>query len=125
MLMDTAAAQQKQLAIHCAAPKQVRSGNKINLKVSVTHQLTTEQTGNITLELLDNKNKSVDGWFLNIFPFQYFTSIAHQTFETSFPFTVPSNFKGTFKLIVKAACGAAKDSAMYMIDVSAKNKMHD
>ena len=70
------AQQQKEISIHCVFPKKLNAGDKVNLKVNVSHTLYKEQTGNLTLELIDAKtNKSVDGWFLNIFPFQYFTTI--------------------------------------------------
>ncbi|HEX3025343.1 MAG TPA: hypothetical protein VHP12_09045 [Chitinophagaceae bacterium] len=115
------AQQQKQLTVHCNFPKQLKTGNKINLKVTVAHHLSKEQTGNVTLELFDAiTNKSVDGWFLNIFPFQYFTSIAGENFNTSFPFTVPSNFNGKIKIVIKAVCGNAKDSLAQTFTVSSK-----
>lgn len=115
------AQQQKQLTLHCNFPKQLNGGDKIDLKVTVAHHLSKEQTGNVTLELFDaNTNKSVDGWFLNIFPFQYFTSIAGEKFNASFPFTVPSNFNGKIKMIVKAVCGNAKDSVLQTFAISSK-----
>jgi hypothetical protein len=119
------AQQKKLLTIHCSFPQKINSGNKINLKVMITHQLEKEQTGNITFEITDNNNKSVDGWFLNIFPFQYFTSTAKENFETTFPFTVPSNFSGTLKLILKASCGEAKDSVIHIAQVNTKNIIHE
>ena len=115
------AQQQKQLTISCSFPKQLKAGNKINLKVIVAHHLVKEETGNVTLELFDaTTNKSIDGWFLNIFPFQYFTSIAGEKFTTSFPFTVPSNFNGKIKIMITAVCSNAKDSLSQTFTISSK-----
>lgn len=115
------AQQQKELSISCSFPKQLNAGNKINLKVTVAHHLSKEQIGNVTLELFNAiTNKSVDGWFLNIFPFQYFTSITKQKFTTNFPFTVPSNFNGKIKIIIKAVCGNAKDSISQIFTINSK-----
>lgn len=72
-------------------------GESIKLKVQVKHQISKEQTGHVQLFLYNAATKkSVDGWFLNFFPFQYFTTIANKNFETEFPFTVPNDFKGQF-----------------------------
>ncbi len=115
------AQQQKQLSISCSLPKQLKAGNKINLKVIVAHHLSKEETGNVTCELFNaTTNKSIDGWFLNIFPFQYFTSIAGEKFTTHFPFTVPSNFNGKIKIIIKAFCGNAKDSLSQIFNINSK-----
>ncbi len=83
------------IKIHYSLSPQLNAGSKINLKVMVEHHLSKEETGNLTLELTDaSTKKSVDGWFLNIFSFQYFTSIKGEKFTTQFPFTIPSDFKG-------------------------------
>ena len=60
------------IKIHYSLSKQLNAGNKVDLNVTVSYNLPKEQTGNLTLELTDaGTKKSVDGWFLNIFPFQY------------------------------------------------------
>ena len=86
-------------------------GESIKLKVQVKHQLTKEQTGNLQFALYNTETKkSVDGWFLNFFPFQYFTTIANEFFETEFPFTVPNDFKGKFTLELVAKVDTIQDS---------------
>jgi hypothetical protein len=80
--------------------------------------MDTEKTGNVTLELFNEKDKqSIDGWFINIFPFQYFTSIPKESFTTKFPFTIPSNFTGKIKLVIKANCNNVSDSIASIITV--------
>jgi hypothetical protein len=79
--------------------------------VQVKHQLTKEQTGTLQFALYNvETKKSVDGWFLNFFPFQYFTTISNEIFETEFPFTVPNDYKGKFSIELVAKVDSIKDS---------------
>lgn len=104
-------AQQKPLSIHFTAPTQMYQGESVNLKVQVKHQIKKEQTGHLNFALFNAATKqSVDGWFLNFFPFQYFTTIAGEFFETEFPFTVPNDFVGKFELELVAQVDTVKDS---------------
>ena len=104
-------AQQKPLSIHLTPPSQMFLGESIKLKVQVKHQLTKEQTGHLEFALFNTETKkSVDGWFLNFFPFQYFTTISNEIFETEFPFTVPNDYKGKFSIELVAKVDSIKDS---------------
>lgn len=104
-------AQQKPLSIHLTPPSQMFLGESIKLKVQVKHQLTKEQTGHIEFALFNTETKkSVDGWFLNFFPFQYFTTISNEIFETEFPFTVPNDYKGKFSIELVAKVDSIQDS---------------
>ena len=104
-------AQQKPLSIHLITPSQMYLGESIKLKVQVKHQLTKEQTGHLEFALYNTETKkSVDGWFLNFFPFQYFTTISNEIFETEFPFTVPNDYKGKFSIELVAKVDSIKDS---------------
>ncbi len=127
ILTDVAnAQQQKELSIHCSFPQQLKAGSKVNLKVIISHTIQKEQTGNLTLELTDaTTKKSVDGWFLNIFPFQYFTSIKGENFTTQFPFTIPSDYHGKFIMTLKAICGDAKDSLWHSFNIASKMINHE
>ena len=70
------------IQIHCVAPVKLKTGQSVTLKVQVSHTLKEEKTGTLTLSLLNHETqKSVDGWFINIFPFQYFTTLSNQNFE--------------------------------------------
>ena len=111
LLSTQSQAQQKPLSIHFTAPTAMFLGETLKLKVQVKHQLTKEQTGNLQFALYNAETKkSVDGWFLNFFPFQYFTTISNEIFETEFPFTVPNDYKGKFSIELVAKVDSIKDS---------------
>ena len=93
-------------------------GQAIKLKVKVRHNLLQEKTGQLTLALINHKTKkSVDGWFVNIFPFQYFTTIKNEAFETEFPFTVPFDYSGNFDIEIVARVNEIKDSIHITIPI--------
>ena len=111
LLSTQSKAQQKPLSVHFAAPTQLFLGESVKLKVQVKHQLNQEKTGTLQFALYNaDTKKSVDGWFLNFFPFQYFTTIKNEIFETEFPFTVPNDYKGKFTLELVAKVDSIKDS---------------
>jgi len=111
LLTTQSLAQQKPLSIHFTAPTSMFLGETLKLKVQVKHQLTKEQTGTLQFALYNTETKkSVDGWFLNFFPFQYFTTISNEIFETEFPFTVPNDYKGKFSIELVAKVDSIKDS---------------
>lgn len=102
---------QSKINIVCTPPTIMRLGQSIQLKVKVKHSFAQEKTGQLTLSLINSKTKkSVDGWFVNIFPFQYFTTIKMETFETEFPFTVPFDYVGKFDIEIVARVNEIKDS---------------
>ncbi len=104
------------IKIHCDLPSIVTLGQSIKLKVKVSHNLPHEKTGQLTLALINPQTKkSVDGWFVNIFPFQYFTTIQNEQFETEFPFTVPYDYVGKFDLEIVARVNEIKDSIHFSI----------
>ena len=99
------------IKIHCTMPTVMTLGQSIKLKVKLNHNLQQEKTGQLTLALINHQTKkSVDGWFVNIFPFQYFTTIHNEQFETEFPFTVPFDYKGSFDIEIVAKVNEIKDS---------------
>ena len=113
--------QQKSLQIICNAPLKATAGQSIKLKVKVAHQLKEEKTGTLNLSLFNHATgKSVDGWFINIFPFQYFTTIDKENFEVEFPFTVPHEFKGSFDIELVAKVQDISDSVRYIVNTSTK-----
>jgi len=111
VLTTQSKAQQKLLSIHFTAPAQMFLGESLKLKVRVKHQLNQEKIGHLQFALYNAETKkSVDGWFLNFFPFQYFTTISNEIFETEFPFTVPNDYKGKFTLELVAKVDTIQDS---------------
>ena len=115
----TMAQQKPAIKIHCVAPVKLKTGQSVKLKVSVSHNLKEEKTGTLVLSLINHQTqKSVDGWFLNIFPFQYFTTIQNEKFEVEFPFTVPNDYSDSFDLVLVAHVGNLKDSIGFVISTN-------
>ena len=111
LLTTQSQAQQKPLSIHFIAPTAMFLGETLKLKVQVKHQLNQEKTGTLQFALYNAETKkSVDGWFLNFFPFQYFTTISNEIFETEFPFTIPNDYKGKFSIELVAKVDSIQDS---------------
>lgn len=101
----------EKISIIAKVPTLMKKNQSTELKVSIKNTLLKEGTGNIKLELFDTKkNTSVDGWFYNIYPFQYFTGTPRAIFSTKFPFTIPGNFTGKIRVAITASCGNTKDS---------------
>ncbi len=94
---------QKVLMVQPNAPRFMREGDKMEFTVKIVNMADSEVTGNATLELIDvASNKSVDGWFKNVFPAQYFTIAAGQSFAMKFPMEIPFNFNSALMYRVKA-----------------------
>ena len=111
------------LQIICKPPIKAIAGQSIKLQVKVAHHLKEEKTGTLTLSLYNHStDKSVDGWFINVFPFQYFTTIDKENFEVEFPFTVPHDYKGNFDIELVAKVQDQKDSIRYTVNTISKNK---
>ena len=109
-------AQTPNLKIKATPPSKLKWGQSYKLKATVVHNFKEEKTGGLTCTLLNAAtHKSVDGWFINIFPFQYFTTIANTPFETEFSFTVPNEYKGNFEVILVAQVDQVKDSIHFVI----------
>ena len=115
----TLAQQKPAIKIHCIAPVKLKTGQSVKLKVQVIHNLKKEKTGTLVLSLINHQtNTSVDGWFLNIFPLQYFTTIKNEKFEVEFPFTVPNDYSDSFDLVLIAHVGKLKDSSGFVISTN-------
>ncbi len=94
---------QKQLMVQPNAPRFLREGDRMEFSAKIVNLTDKEITGTSSLELLDaGTNKSVDGWFKNVFPNQYFTIPAGQSVAVKFPMEVPSNFNAAMMYRIKA-----------------------
>ncbi|MEI7588890.1 MAG: hypothetical protein WCJ68_05295 [Chitinophagia bacterium] len=113
---------QTQIKIHYIAPKKFVTGQSVKLKVQVSHDLKEEKTGSLTLSLINHQTKkSVDGWFLNIFPFQYFTTLLNEKFEAEFPFTIPNDYRESVDLLLVAVVNELKDTIGFTIPIKKAN----
>ena len=115
----TMAQEKPAIKINCLAPVKLKTGQSVKLKVGVSHNLKKEKTGTLVLSLINHQTQtSVDGWFLNIFPFQYFTTIQNEKFEVEFPFTVPNDYSDSFDLVLVAKVENLKDSIGFVISTN-------
>ncbi len=65
---------QKQLMVQPNAPRFFREGDRMEFSAKIVNLTDKELTGQAQLQLFDaTTNQSVDGWFQNMFPNQYFT----------------------------------------------------
>jgi hypothetical protein len=121
MLICKTYAQSPNLKIKAIPPSKLKQGQSFKLITTVTHNFTAEKTGSITCSFLNAAtHTSVDGWFLNVFPFQYFTTISNTPFETEFTFTVPDEYKGKFEIVLVAQSDNIKDSVHFIVPVIKK-----
>jgi uncharacterized protein YfaS (alpha-2-macroglobulin family) len=96
---------QKDLMVQPNAPRFLREGDHINFSGKVANLTDKEITGQVQLQLIDaTTNQSVDGWFHNIMPNQYFTVPAKQTVPVTFNIEIPYQYNKpvTYRLIAKA-----------------------
>ncbi|MBL7759270.1 MAG: hypothetical protein JNK08_01095 [Sediminibacterium sp.] len=95
----------KKIMVQPNAPRFLREGDHMEFSTRIANTSTEEQSGLVTLELLDaTTNRSVDGWFQNIFPQQYFTVGAGESVVIRFPIEIPFSFNKplTWRVIAKA-----------------------
>ena len=109
------------IKIQYKTPKNIYQGTSIKLQATIIYKTLKEQTGNITLSLLNHQSKkSIDGWCINIFPFQYFTTIPGKHFNTEFPFTIPFDYEGKIDVVLKAEAGTLNDSIFFTLPILKK-----
>jgi hypothetical protein len=109
--MQTAEIQtQKTLMVQSNAPRFMREGDKMEFSTRIANLSDKELTGQITLELIDaTTNTSIDGWFQNIFPTQYFTVGTKQTEAVKFPIQIPFSYNKPLIWRVVARSGNYSD----------------
>ncbi len=109
---------QKTLMVQANVPRFMREGDKMELSVKVSNLSEKEMSGQIVLELIDAvTGSSVDGWFQNVFPVQYFTAAAKQSTTIKFPVQVPFSFNKTLTWRFTARAGNYSDGEENMLPV--------
>jgi len=84
---------QKQLMVQPNAPRFLREGDRMEFTAKIVNLTDSEFTGQTQLQLMDaTTNQSIDGWFQNMSPNQYFTVAAGQSEAVKFPIQVPYLF---------------------------------
>ncbi|MFC4231892.1 alpha-2-macroglobulin [Parasediminibacterium paludis] len=101
---------QKTLMVQANAPRFVREGDNLEFVAKLSNLSDKELTGQVRLELVDaSTNVSVDGWFQNMFPTQYFTVGAGQSSAVKFPIQIPFTFNKPLTWRVIATAGNFSD----------------
>ena len=106
---------QKDLMVQTNAPRFLREGDRMDFSTKIVNLTDKEITGQVQLQLIDAEtNQSVDGWFNNVFPNQYFTVAAKQSFPVSFSIQIPYQYNKpvTYRLIAKAGNMSDGEEAM-------------
>jgi hypothetical protein len=96
---------QKTLMVQPNAPRFMREGDNMEFSSKIVNLSNKELTGTVSLALIDaTTNRSVDGWFQNVFPNQYFTAEAGQSVVVKFPIQIPFSFNKalTWKIVARA-----------------------
>ncbi|ANE50370.1 alpha-2-macroglobulin family protein [Flavisolibacter tropicus] len=114
---------QKELMVQPNAPRFLRQGDRLELTAKIVNLTDKEMTGQAELQLVDAAtNTSVDGWFQNMFPNQYFTVAPGQSEVVKFPIEVPFTFNSALAWRVVARSGNFSDGEEAAIPVLT-NKM--
>jgi hypothetical protein len=105
---------QKQLMVQPNMPRFLRQGDHLELVTKIVNLSDSEMTGQAQLELIDaTTGQSVDGWFINTFPNQYFTVAAGQSELVKFPVQVPVQFDRalTWRITARASAASSPGTA--------------
>jgi uncharacterized protein YfaS (alpha-2-macroglobulin family) len=114
---------QKDLMVRPNVPRFLRQGDRMEISVNIVNLSGKELTGQAELQLVDAAtNQSVDGWFQNIFPNQYFTVTAGSTETVKFPIEIPFTFNSALAWRVVARAGKMSDGEEAVVPV-VSNKM--
>jgi len=101
---------QKELMVQPNLPRFLREGDHINLTTKIVNLTDSEFTGQVELQLTDaTTNQSVDGWFQNIQPNQYFTVAAKQSEPVTFNLQIPYQFNKPVTYRIIARSGSLSD----------------
>ena len=89
---------QKELMVQPNPPRFLREGDKMELNAKIVNLSDKEFTGIAELQLFNAAtNETVDGWFRNMIPKQFFTVAAGQSDIVKFPIEVPYLFNSALQ----------------------------
>ena len=101
---------QKQLMVQPNAPRFLREGDRMEFSSKIVNLTDKEFTGQAQLELIDaTTNQSIDGWFQNMSPNQFFTVAPGQSEAVKFPIQVPYLFNKALVWRIVAKAGDFSD----------------
>ncbi len=109
---------QKDLMVQPNAPRFMREGDRIDFTTKIVNLTDKELTGQVELQMIDPiTNQSVDGWFRNFFPNQYFTVPAKQSVPASFTIEIPFQYNKPVIYRLIARSGNISDGEEMMLPV--------
>lgn len=115
---------QKKLMVQPNPPRFMREGDNMEFSAKIVNMADKELTGQVTLELIDaTTHTSVDGWFQNVFPSQYFTVEAGQSTPIKFPIQIPFSFNRPLTWRIVAKAGGFSDGEENTLTVLTNRKL--
>jgi len=115
---------QKKLMVQPNAPRFLREGDQLELVTKIANLSDKEITGTVSLALIDpSTNQSVDGWFQNVFPQQYFTAEAGKSIAIQFPIQVPFSYNKPLIWKIVAISGNYFDGVENTLPVLSKRQL--
>jgi hypothetical protein len=109
---------QKDIMVQPNAPRFMREGDRIDFTTKIVNLTDKELTGQVELQMIDpTTNQSVDGWFRNFFPNQYFTVPAKQSVPASFTIEIPFQYNKPVIYRLIARSGNISDGEEMMLPV--------
>lgn len=101
-----------------SVPVVLRHGDHFEFTVEIVNHSDSEITGQVQLLLADAlNNESVDGWFQNVFPNQFFTVAAKDTESYKFPMEIPFQFTSAMHWQIVAQSATFKQEKTGIIPI--------
>ncbi len=109
---------QKELMVQPNAPRFLREGDRMDFSGKIVNLSDKELSGQVSLQLIDpSTNQSVDGWFQNMTPNQFFTVAAGQSTPVSFTVQVPYQYNRPVSYRIMANAASLSDGEEAMLPV--------
>ncbi len=113
------------LSVQVLMPQFLYEGDRFEVPVIITNRGADERTGQLQLLLADAETAtSVDGWFQNVFPVQYFTVASGISDTLRFPVEIPYLFRKRFRWRLAIGEGILDEGILpvhFFNSVAAKN----
>lgn len=114
----------KQLMVLANPPRFIREGDRMDFAATIVNLSDSEITGQVQLLLIDPKtNESVDGWFQNFFPNQYFTVEPGQSVPARFSIEIPYKYNRPLIYRVVARSGNMSDGEEAILPVLSNKEL--
>ena len=108
----------RSLLVSATFPKFLRNGDHLQIPVVIKTNLSLDLSGQANLQLTDATRKtSVDGWFNNVFPVQYFTSSFQSPAKLHFLLTVPDSFRTSLQMSIVCTSGLMSDTLQKLLPI--------